>query len=81
MHYQATAERRYLLQARACADFIDKHFRADSGFVTSDATASRVVKPVALLDENIILCRFANQLNQLTGEAKYRAMSDHAWLI
>ncbi|MBP6349676.1 MAG: thioredoxin domain-containing protein [Candidatus Obscuribacter sp.] len=76
--YQATADRRYLLQARACADFIDKHFRADSGFVTSDATASRVVKPVALLDENIILCRFANQLNQLTGEAKYRAMSDHA---
>lgn len=76
--YQVTAERRYLTQARACADYIDKHFRADSGFVTSDATASRVVKPVALLDENTVLCRFANQLNQLTGEARYRAMSDHA---
>lgn len=76
--YQVTADRRYLTQARACADFIDKHFKADSGYVTSDATASRVVKPVALLDENIMLCRFANQLNHLTGEAKYRTMSDHA---
>lgn len=85
--YEATADRKWLERAQGCLDFIGKHFNnvvagsgknTTAGFVTADPGASKVAKPVPLLDENIMLARFANLLYQYTGKPDYQTMAKQA---
>jgi uncharacterized protein YyaL (SSP411 family) len=77
--YAATGGRDYLAKASKLADFIDSHFRAAAGdgYVNADssAEASKVLKPVALLDDNVMLARFSNLLYRYTGEVRFGNMN------
>ena len=79
--YEATADRTWLTKAKLCADFIARHFQADGqpGFVTAGSGSSAadqgqlaVLTAQPLLDENVMLSRFANLLYQYTGVAAYK---------
>lgn len=84
--YEATGDVQWLKLASKTADFIALHFEnhqkgADSksaGFLTAEAKPNSIAAPEPLLEENQILCRFANLLNQYTGEAKYKNMAESA---
>jgi uncharacterized protein YyaL (SSP411 family) len=78
MLYSVTGERSWLQHATAAADFIAQRFglAGQAGFVT--AVQSGRLKPVALLDENIPVARFYNQLYHYTGQAKYQAHAEQA---
>ncbi len=80
--YVATADKAWLEKAQSAADFIGKHFShatadgAGAGFVTSEPSPTNAIKPEPLLEENIMLARFANMLYQYTGKADYKKMSE-----
>lgn len=80
--YVATADKAWLEKAQNAADFIGKHFSHDTGdgaaagYVTSEVSASSALKPDPLLEENIMLARFANMLHQYTGKADYKKMAE-----
>lgn len=76
--YQATGNRKWLQKAEAAADFINNHFKSESGkagFLTADASRAKLQKPEPLLDENIALARFANLLSQYSGKSEYREIA------
>lgn len=75
--YQATADRSYLQRASACLLFIQKHFKADSGYVTA-LDKNAVVPASPLLDENIGLARFANLLHQYDPSTTAKSVAEHA---
>ena len=78
--YQASASREWLSRAEAAAAFIDRRFRAarQPGYFTSVAARGAVLKPQAVVDENIALARFANLLARHTAQPRYRSMAEHA---
>ena len=78
--YQAGAGRSWLARAERAAGFIDSAFRrpAQPGFVTATVPAAAVLKPEAVIDENIATARFGNALARHTGNAKWKAMAEHA---
>lgn len=82
MLYTATADRIWLKRAEQTADFIAKHFNyspkpnVNAGFVTA-ASASGVTS-LPLLDENVMVARFANLLYQYTGRASDKAICAQA---
>ncbi len=82
MLYTATADRVWLKRAEQTADFIAKHFNyspkpnVTAGFVT--AAGSSGVTSLPLLDENVMMARFANLLYQYTGRASDKALCAQA---
>ncbi len=83
--YQATGDLQWLKKATQAADFIAKHFenkdakdKLSTGFLTAEAKAGEIVAPEPLLEENQVICRFANLLNQYTGEARHKQMAESA---
>jgi uncharacterized protein len=74
--YAATGDRLWLERARSAANYIEAHFKSDTGFSTSVLTSS--LAPTRQLDENVVVARFANLLNQYTGDVKFRKMAEHA---
>ena len=80
--YVASGERRWLNDATRAADFIERGYKdADGGFFTAPVAARAVgvfKHTVRQVDENIALARFANSLFHYTGNARYRAMTEHA---
>lgn len=83
--YQATGDMQWLQRATQAADFIAKHFenkvgpdKSSAGFLTAEAKAGEIVAPEPLLEENQIICRFANLLNQYTGESRHKQMAESA---
>ena len=74
--YAATGDRLWLERARSAANYIEAHFKSDTGFSTSVLTSS--LAPTRQLDENVVVARFANLLNQYTGDAEFREMAEHA---
>lgn len=78
--YAATADREWLKQARLSATFIDRHFRAAGrpGYVTSVETPGSKLKPATVLDENILMARFANALYRYTGDGQFKQLAEHA---
>lgn len=82
MLYTATADRSWLKRAEQTADYISKHFNYSpkpdvrAGFVTSAGASG--VQSVPLLDENVMVARFANLLYQYTGKASYKALCAQA---
>ncbi len=82
MLYTATADRAWLKRAEQAADFIGKHFNYSpkpnvrAGFVT--AASASGVQSVPLLDENVMVARFANLLYQYTGRASDKALCAQA---
>ena len=76
--YTVTAERPWLARAQDAAAFIDAKFRAPLGFATASAAPAAPLPPKAQVDENIMLVRFANLLHHHTGDARWRAMGEHA---
>ncbi|MGE0332425.1 MAG: thioredoxin domain-containing protein [Ramlibacter sp.] len=78
--YEATADRAWLAGAVRAAQFIDTRFRVPQrpGFATSPYSARAVLKPKTVTDENIATVRFGNALARYTGDARHRAMAEHA---
>lgn len=84
--YQATGDQQWLKRASQAGDFIGQHFEnkqggkdsLSAGFLTAEAKANAIASPEPLLEENQSMCRFANLLNQYTGEDKYKAMAESA---
>jgi uncharacterized protein len=78
--YQATGDRAWLKKAEAAANFINQQFKPDvatqPGFITAKSKANMVHKPEALLDENVVLARFANLLYRYSGNGEYKKMAD-----
>lgn len=80
--YVATADRAWLEKAQSAAEFISKHFSHDTaggasaGYVTSAPSPANALKPEPLLEENIMLARFANMLYQYTGKPEFKKMSE-----
>jgi uncharacterized protein len=74
--YAVTGERAWLERARSAASYMDAHFRSDTGFSTS--VLSNSVAPTRQLDENVVVARFSNLLNQYTGDSRFRDMAEHA---
>lgn len=77
--YGVTGERDYLKKAENVAGFIDDHFRvgAEPGFASAESEG-KLIKPVKLLDENVMLARFANGLHRATGQKRYKEMTGNA---
>src|SRR5262245_22091874 len=70
--YVATAERSWLARAQSSAAFIEKHFKGPSpGYLTAAPRAGERLAPLATLDENVSLARFANLLRRYTGAETY----------
>jgi len=70
------------LEAAARAlEFIDATFRSDRGYV-SGVPGRSPIAPVAQIDENISLGRFANLLSHYTGKPAHRTIAERAlaWL-
>jgi uncharacterized protein len=82
MLYTATADKVWLKRAEQTADYISKHFNYSpkpsvlAGFVT--AAGSSGVPAVPLLDENVMMARFANLLYQYAGRASDKALCSQA---
>ncbi len=85
--YQATGNLQWLKKASQAADFIAQHFenkdgddktKLSAGFLTAAAKSNAIAAPEPLLEENQAVCRFANLLNQYTGDAKYQQMAESA---
>ncbi len=74
--YAVTADSSWLDRARSAANFVNEHFKSDSGFFTS--TPSGTLPPTQQLDENVAVARFANLLSYYTGDVAFRAMAEHA---
>lgn len=81
--YGATGDRRWLKLATEAADFIDGHFRdQQAGFVTAVLASTQTgvfVKSFEDIEENIAVARFANVLNRVSGQPRYRDMA--AWAM
>ena len=77
--YAATADRAWLSRAQSAADFIAAHFEPTGvvGIVTCQTPAG----PLAAgpeFDENVAVARWANLLNQYTGDASDRKLAEAA---
>ena len=75
--YRATADRAWLAQASAAADFIGATFaRPNGGFVS--ARTNGPIAPQPQTEENISLARFANLLSRYDGKPAHRALAESA---
>jgi uncharacterized protein YyaL (SSP411 family) len=74
--YEVTAERKWLERAEGAADFIEANFRDGIGFATAKEVKGGLLKPMAGVDENCTLARFANLLGYYSGRA-----SDHVMAV
>lgn len=77
--YGVSGERDYLKKAENVAGFIDEHFtvKGEPGFASAESEG-KLIKPVKLLDENVMLARFANGLYRATGQNRYKEMTGKA---
>lgn len=79
--YIATSDKKWLTFSEQTARFIKRNFEAPiAGFSTSKASCEvcAVHRPDSLVDENIVLARFANRLFGYTKEHDYRNIAEHA---
>lgn len=81
--YQATGDRQWLTRATDAGQFIAAHFKIaakQAGYptATTDGDAkSEADRAQPLLDENIMLARFANMLFQFTGKKEYKEVAEN----
>ena len=79
--YKTTNDKRWLICAEQAANCIDLHFTSPIvGFATSEASCKvcAVRTPSRLIDENIEVARFANELFRITNNKTYKNISAHA---
>ncbi len=82
--YGVTGERKWLAAAEQSADFISKHFKEAStdghsaGYATAELNHSAVQRSLPVLEENVMVARFANSLYRYDGKPAYRQMAEHA---
>lgn len=81
--YTATGDRKWLNQSEQCANFIEKHFKVaqfgkGAGYATADLTKNAMQTPRPLLDENVMLARYANLLYRYVGKDSYKDMAKEA---
>jgi len=72
--YATTGDRQWLKVAEAAEGFIEGKFRSASqpGYFTSVEPEGSKLKPVTIVDENILMARFANLLHRYTGAPRYQ---------
>lgn len=75
--YGATGERVWLQRAASTGRFIEQQFRAAAGYASAKAGAGPIA-PVAQIDENIALARFANRLSRATGNPQAAVTAKYA---
>jgi uncharacterized protein YyaL (SSP411 family) len=78
--YRVTADRKWLQDAMASMNYVDREFPSPrgAGFVAAAAPTDRADPAHPQRDENVAVARAANLLFHSTGDAKYRSMSDVA---
>lgn len=82
--YAVTGDRKWLASAEQAADFIGKHFKEPgdkghpAGFATADITRSSGFKPQPVLEENVMMARFANLLYRYDGKPANRQLAETA---
>jgi uncharacterized protein YyaL (SSP411 family) len=91
--YAATGDRKWFTHAEETAGFIDNHFKyvvhtaatknspartIAAGYADSDVTRMAVVKPMPNVDQNVMLGRFLNLLDQYSGNARDKKMAQTA---
>jgi uncharacterized protein YyaL (SSP411 family) len=78
--YRVTGDRKWLKDAIASIDYIDRTFRnpRGAGFVSGAAATDRAYPPHPQRDENVAVARVANSLFHSTGNARCRKVSDVA---
>ena len=79
--YEATRDKKWLILSERTLRFIDKHFRKPlAGYATSVASCKVCANkaPIALVDENIALARFASSLYKTTKYAEYKDIIEYA---
>lgn len=75
-----TDRKEWIDRAAAAAAFIEENFKSEVGF-TTEATAKGdgvFAQPIVNRGENLCLARFSNQLHEITGDKRQRAMAEHA---
>jgi uncharacterized protein YyaL (SSP411 family) len=80
--YATTGDRQWLTRSEEAASFIAEHFKIatvkGSGYATTDVNKPGLLTPEALIDDNVMLCRWSNLLYYYTGNTNYRQMAEHA---
>ena len=78
--YRVTADRKWLRDAMGSLGYIDRTFRtsAGAGFVSAATPSDRAYHPHPQRDENVAVARAANLLFHLTGDLRYRRVSEAA---
>lgn len=80
--YEGTADRVWLTRAEQAASFISKHFSIavndGAGYACSDISNDDLLKPRALVDQNVMVARWANLLFHYTGKSNYWQIAKHA---
>ena len=79
--HQTTADDEYLRSVEMTLRFIERRFRADTGYATAAATAEAAELPAAprpQTDENIGIARLAIRMFHLTEAQEWKAMAEHA---
>jgi uncharacterized protein len=75
--FEATGERSWLGHAEAAVGFIDRTFRAETGYAT--ARSASVHDPTwPQRDEMVALARLANRLFRATGKPEHRRVAEQA---
>ncbi len=79
--YEVTANKEWLYESIATAEFIKNKFRnLDAGYLSSTESSTQTnqfLKPIPILAENIRLARFFNLLYQYTGNPIYRQETEY----
>lgn len=80
--YRSSGERIWLKKAQATLAFIEAHFQArDGGFISAPTPKNAhgvFAAPARIVDDNISMARAANLAYRITGDVRYRSMSEHA---
>ena len=81
--YTATADRTWLVKARATAHFIKQNFKFTTGFAvtvasTTEAPQGIFQQPLLQMEQNVSVARLNNALFHYTGDASYKNDAVHA---
>jgi hypothetical protein len=80
--YRSSGKRMWLQKATSTLAFIQMHFHAnDGGFVSAPAPKNAhgvFAAPTRNVDENVAMARVANLAYRITGDVKYRSISEDA---
>ncbi len=76
--HAVSANRKWLGLAEEAAQFAEKNFKSEIGYVPFVQPLAGKLAPKPHVDENVVVARVTSLLNYYTGNAAYREMAEHA---